>query len=240
MAGVDSNWGHIEQFADRFRLAAHVREPEMRVLFEPSIDFAASLIDLVGELDARGSEISGFDQQNARDNLIRSAQHLIEAVIAALAGMYVSGNVIYRLSVEATLQSMYTDAEVLHKMEPERRATIQNLDWDIGAGDYRRVLCRTTQYRDPTNRLYTVYRTLSKVAHGDQTAFAKLDQHLHQLPRFVPEEARYLQALLLEGNAAAGALIRRRFQALFRVAHMERVANFDRLVGELERLRPSA
>jgi len=173
-----------------------------RALFEPSIDFSASLIDMVAELDARWDSVSGFDRSNARTNLMRAAQHQIEAIVAGLAGIYVSSNVIYRLSVESILQAMYTDEEILERMEPERRSNIVQFDWDIGAGDYRRILSQSNSLRHPASRLYTVYRSLSKVAHGDQKLFAGLDQHLHALPRYVPEEASLLRDLMREGNAA--------------------------------------
>jgi len=227
------NWIHVEQFANRFSLSSNASQPEMRALFEPSIDFSASLIDMVAELDARWDSVSGFDRPNARTNLMRAAQHLVEAIVAALAGIYVSSNVIYRLSVESILQAMYTDEEILERMEPERRANVVQFDWDIGAGDYRRILSQSNSLRNPASRLYTVYRSLSKVAHGDQKLFAGLDQHLHALPRYVPGEASLLRDLMREGNAAAGMLIRKRFRSLFHVANLERVANFDRVVREL-------
>lgn len=229
-----SNWSHLQEFSRRFNLAENAAQPEMRALFEPSIEFAASLIDMVGELDARWEHISGFDRQNARDNLMRAAQHILEAIIAALAGMYASANVIYRLSVESVLQSTYSDEEILDRVGPGRRETILQNDWDLGASDYRRVLCQTSSLRHPANRLYTIYRSLSKVAHGDLKLFASLDQHLHELPRYVPKEAHDFQALMREGNASAGILIRKRFRPLFTVAHLERVANFDETVQKLQ------
>lgn len=229
-----SNWAHLQEFAQRFSLSENASQPEMRALFEPSIEFAACLIDMVGELDARWEHITGFDRQNARDNLMRSAQHILEAVIAALAGMYASANVIYRLSVESILQSTYSDEEMLERLGPERKAMIVQNDWDLGASDYRRVLLQTSSLRQSTNRLYTIYRLLSKVAHGDLRLFASLDQHLHALPRHAPEEAQELHKLMREGNAASGILIRKRFRSLFTVAHLERVANFDETVRKLQ------
>jgi hypothetical protein len=228
-----TNWSYLEDFARRFTLSTTTTRPEVRALFEPTVDFAASLIDMIAELDARQDKVTGFDRQNARDNLMRTAQHLIEAVIAALAGMYASGNVIYRLSVEATLRAMYTDAQILSRLGAERREDILAYDWDIGAADYRRVLCQNKGYQEAANRLYTVYRTLSKVAHGSLDLFAGLDQHLHALPRYSPQEAGNLRDLMREGNAAAGILIRKRFRSLFTVSNLERVATFDRAVRNL-------
>ncbi len=234
MQPVGSNWSHLQEFARRFSLAENAAQPEIRALFEPSIEFAACLIDMVGELDARWEHINGFDRQNARDNLMRAAQHILEAVIAALAGMYASANVIYRLSVESVLQSTYSDEEMLDRLGPGRRDTIVQNDWDLGASDYRRVLLQTSSLRHPANRLYTIYRSLSKVAHGDLKLFASLDQHLHALPRYFPKEAHDLQALMREGNAAAGVLIRKHFRSLFTAANLERVANFDETVRKLQ------
>jgi hypothetical protein len=222
-----SNWLHVENFAKRFSLTPNAARPEARALFEPSIEFAASLIDLVAELDVRQELLSGFDRPHARENLMRAAQYEIEAVVLALGGMYTSANVIYRLSVEAILRSMFTDEQVIAELDPNRPE-----DWDVGPADYRRILIRRASLKGATNRLYTVYRTLSKVAHGDLHLFSGLDQHLHGLPRFVEKEAGALRDIMSEGNHAAGLLIRSRFRSLFAVAHLERVANFDRVVRD--------
>lgn len=230
----NSNWGHLEAFARRFTLAESVAQPETRTLFEPSINFAASVIDMVGELDARWESVTGFDRAHAREQLIRSAQHLLEAVITAMAGMYASSNVIYRLSVEAVFQSTYTDEQILERSGADRRATILANDWDISTADYRRVLCQSNRFKLPAKQLYTVYRSLSKVAHGDLKLFTGLDQHLHSLPRFVAKEASDLRDLMTVGNAAAGVIIRNRFGSLFKAANLERVAAFDEAVRKLK------
>ena len=227
-----SNWRYVEEFARRFSLEENACRPEARALFEPSIEFAASLIDLVAELDARGDLVTGFDRLHARENLMRAAQYEIEAVVLALAGMYTSANVIYRLSVEAVLRAMFTDAEVIAQLDADRQDCITRFDWDVGPADYRRVLVKRNSCRRATNRLYTVYRTLSRVAHGDLQLFSGLDQHLHILPRFVETEAKALRDIMAEGNNAAGLLIRTRFRALFAMANLERVANFDRVVRD--------
>lgn len=231
MHGRESNWKHVEKFAKNFSLAENAARPEARAAFAPSIEFAACLIDLVAELEARWDLVEGFDRQHARDNLMRSAQHLIEAVVLGLAGMYTSTAVIYRLSVEAVLRSMFTDEEVLNRLDPARQETIRRSDWDLGPADYRRALCKRRSLQKEANRLYSVYRHLSRVAHGDQQGFAGLDQHLHALPRFVEAEAKVIQEIMAEGNSAAGKLIRERFRPLFEVAHLERAANFDRVVA---------
>jgi hypothetical protein len=229
-----SSWRHFEEFARRFHLADSVSRPETRACFGPSLEFAAALIDMVAELDARRDMIAGFDAANARDGWMRSAQHLIESIVAATAGLYAGANVIYRLSVEATLRSTFTEAEILAKLPAGRREEIRENDWDIGAADYRRVLARTKGCHGAVNRLYTVYRTLSKVAHGSLHLFAGLDQHLHALPRFDASEAEDLGLLLREGCAASGILLRTRFRPLFLAANLERVAAFDRTVRELD------
>ncbi len=234
-----SNWSYLEDFARRFSLAETTTRPENRALFAANLEFAAALIDMVAELDARREHLGDFDPDQARDGLARSAQHLIEAIIAALAGLYASGNVIYRLSVESTLQAFYTEEEVFARQPKSRQEEIRARDWDIGAADYRRALKRTRRYAEATDRLYTVYRTLSRVAHGSLQLFEDLPRHLHSLPRFSPREAADLSDLMRVGNAAAGHLIRERFRSLFQAAHVERVASFDRAVQDLREAETS-
>jgi hypothetical protein len=231
----DDHWSHLEDFAKRFSLEVETANPQIRELFEPSVAFASSLLEMVAELHAQGDQLTDFDRDNARKNLLRAAQHLLESTILAVSGMYTSSSVVYRVSIESFFQATYTCREIESRLGSKLAA---NPRW-FPVAEYCAILKRNAAFRPAAGHLHGVYKKLSKLAHGEWKDFNTLERHLHSLPRFAPKEAAKLSKIMIEGNAAAGALIRGRFDSLFKVANVQRAATFDRCVARLQSRIPT-
>lgn len=225
----EDHWPCLEDFAKRFSLVVETGNPQIRELFEPSVAFASSLLEMVAELHAQGDSLNDFDKDNACKNLLRAAQHLLEATIIAVSGMYMSSSVVYRVSIESLFQATYTLDEIKRQLGPNQTSNRRR----ISMADYRNILSRNPAFKPDAQHLHQVYGMLSKIAHGERKDFHLLTQHLHSIPRFAPGEASRLSATMIRGNAAAGGLIRGRFDSLFKVANVHRTATFDRCVAGL-------
>lgn len=231
----DDHWSHLEDFAKRFSLEVETANPKIRELFEPSVAFASSLLEMVAELHAHGDPLTDFDRDNARKNLLRAAQHLLESTILAVSGMYTSSSVVYRVSIESFFQATYTGKEIKSRLGSKRAASRR---WCLVA-EYSTILERNAALKPAARNLHGIYKKLSKLAHGERKDFNTLERHLHSLPRFAPGEAAKLSEIMIQGNAAAGALIRGRFDSLFKVANVHRAATFDRCVAGLRSRIPT-
>jgi len=228
-----TSWDHIEDFAERFTLKDAVANPEVISLFAPIAEFCDALIIVEIELERNPDQLWGATELAARDNLNKAAQDLVEALVAAVSGMYSTAALAFRSSIEATFRSLMVDDVVRSKLPQWRQQELLRRKFQPSMNDYRVSLETDPQLRFNAGRLYTVYNLLSMLAHWKIRKFGGLQQYLFSIPGFDESDARDLSLIMREGCSAGGQLIRERFKEVLRSINIRRATALDDAIARL-------
>jgi len=200
-------WKILEEFADRFTLKSAIRDPRIESHFGLAANYCQSLISLNNDLRRNiQCDTSVYPVTPADD----AAQQLIEALIAAVSGMYSTSAGAFRGHVEAVFRAAISDDEVLERLPEHRQAQLRKRRFSPTIKDYEDALSQTGQYQDATKRLYVVYSLLSQMQHFKVSPFSPLEESLFAFPYYDDHKAKLLSLIMNEGCLAGAQILQKR------------------------------